>query len=1112
MSVPSTGSTLCRRLWISRFPHDLFQSQHGRSVSMATKQTQRLSTPTATYQSPPSFLTPTTPSPTVMSPLVNTKTTALPKKLINKALVRQLKADNVEDIRRVLDDLYRSGHIPCISTYNHIMKALAKRFHERQWQLEAHALLADMDRHGVTPSSQTYIQMLLGYIIHTNSAAIDTQRLIPTLFDRLLHCERHQGFKRTHHKIKKLVEVMAGVGHASILPVMEASVKVGICLEPAIWNTALTGCIKRGNVDASGQLLDLMRQQQSSKAPDPTSYHIVIGGYLGQRGNGVVDLDRAIQVLQYMVQDGLTADYRIYQDFLYAYLTPDRQPLGNNLTTVQRLWQAMRMGMTTGQKMDGRLLVMVLDYYMQHHGYSAMEHVYWDLRQHNHALSRRTVIYFYKAVIGFAQKQHLLSGISMFYDLVANGHGANHAATSALLRACILRGQLDMAQQILDVVEESSEQVASDSHYATMVQAYVQQGQLESASRLFEKVCQLSRSPRTLLTAYQAMIHGYFRAQNPDMAESLLDRYLRSSQDASGSSNGKMDQRLVGTMVEGLGLLGGGGDKLDGFLDRQDVEITTVGTMATVIQSRLYHGDCLGAERDLKQGLDQFGVVALQSSIQGVLSGMALNGSVSSCESLANLLSTNGLMDAGAYAALLVCYGRSGDATKLKHVYDELLQKGLPLEQGLANKHKRPLLVTMLPLPSILDHAHRFTNRHIHFLQIHYFYILLIILVFSGLFYCPSGTSWAYIDALYMATTSCTNTGVNTIPLSNMSTYQVMVLYFSSLAGSHILVSLVVVMVRKYYFNKRFREVVLFNKARKARELQRRRQNSITSNNSKLNNRPVINVLLHSGSNIGDQDMEPGIIGPLTMPLEHQHQHHLRQLRPQQQQQQDTTIVIDEPNDGELQQQQHSSDEKQQQESHFTDARTTIGGANIIFADNIVQQREAARQRLEAQRKLEDGKQDPWPTDTHQPQQQQQQQQQPSDDNDTTDILSLAQDQMELTREQRYYVGGAEYRALDLLTIVIPSYYVGTVLCASLAFRLYIAVSPYAQHVLLSVCDEQPGAQPDRCFHGAFPKLALPSFGVRLPGAGGQYCVPHLFAVLPLVAVPPDSEILLDAS
>lgn len=366
----------------------------------------------------------------------------------------------------------------------------------------------------------------------------------------------------------------------------------------------------------------------------------------------------------------------------------------------------------------------------------------------------------------------------------------------------------------------------------------------------------------------------------------------------------------------------------------------------------------------------------------------------------------------------------------------------------------------MTMLPSILDHAHQFSSRHIHFLQIHYLYILLIILVFSGLFYFPSGTAWAYIDALYMATTSCTNTGVNTIALSTMSTFQIMVLYFSSLAGSHILVSLVVVIVRKYYFNKRFREVVLFNKARKARELHRRRQNSLSSSTSKPNHRPIINVLLHSGSPIGvgdgqrpltpSSDREPGIIGPLTMPLEHQHQHHLRRLRPNK----DIVLSIPQNQQDETEEEedvsQHSdpaTDEKQQQQSD--NHSRTAGGANIIFADNIVQQREAARQRLEAQRKLEEGRLDSGPADHQQP---------PAaadDDHDMTDVLSLAQDQTELTREQRYCVGGAEYRALDLLTIVIPSYYVGIVLVASLAFRLYIAVSPYAQHVLL-VTNSEP--------------------------------------------------------
>ncbi|ORZ22567.1 cation transporter [Absidia repens] len=65
---------------------------------------------------------------------------------------------------------------------------------------------------------------------------------------------------------------------------------------------------------------------------------------------------------------------------------------------------------------------------------------------------------------------------------------------------------------------------------------------------------------------------------------------------------------------------------------------------------------------------------------------------------------------------------------------------------------------------------------------------------------------------------------------------------------------------------------------------------------------------------------------------------------------------------------------------------------------------------------------------------------------------------MELTKEQRYIVGGAEYRALDLLTIVIPVYYVGIVLGASFAFRVYIAVSPYAQNVLLTANGNEEGA------------------------------------------------------
>ncbi|ORX61773.1 cation transporter [Hesseltinella vesiculosa] len=71
------------------------------------------------------------------------------------------------------------------------------------------------------------------------------------------------------------------------------------------------------------------------------------------------------------------------------------------------------------------------------------------------------------------------------------------------------------------------------------------------------------------------------------------------------------------------------------------------------------------------------------------------------------------------------------------------------------------------------------------------------------------------------------------------------------------------------------------------------------------------------------------------------------------------------------------------------------------------------------------------------------------------DIVSLAYDQMELTKEQRYRVGGAEYRSLDLLSRILPCYFIGMTVVSGLVFRAYIAASPYAQSVL-ATANAQP--------------------------------------------------------
>ncbi|CAO3590285.1 unnamed protein product [Absidia cylindrospora] len=540
------------------------------------------------------------------------------------------------------------------------------------------------------------------------------------IFTRFFQCEQERHFKRTDRKVKKLVEVMASMGQGAILPMMMmACVEANIQLDVAIWNTALAGCAKGGYMDAAEHLLEMMRlsseQQEMDPGlsavaiPDVTSYHAVISGYLGRDGGSVgsrdVNIDRAVELFQMMMDDGLVADYRIYQTFLYAYASPtllknsnqgtSTQQQGVPLDTLQRLWQAMMTTMTDGQKLDDGVLTMLLDCYLRNQGYSAMEQVYWDLRQRGYAFSRSTAICFYKAITGFAREQHLISGIAMFYDLLTYGHGANHSATSSLLRACMLRGQLDMAQQIVDVIEETLQKPASGDHYAFMVRAYVQQGQLELADYMFDKVQQLYESGNnnnrqrcldSLSTSYLAMIQGYFKSDQLDMAETLFERYINIQKQQQKSYN--MDSQLVDVMVEGYGLIGEM-EKLDDFLGRKDVDIiSNSGTRAILIQSRLQHGNVADAERDLKEGLRYDDIKYLQPSVQAVLSSMALDGNVAACEYWVDLLLSNHLMTEKCYAALLVCYGQAGEMFKLKQTYDDLNKQGVTLEDGIHDKVK----------------------------------------------------------------------------------------------------------------------------------------------------------------------------------------------------------------------------------------------------------------------------------------------------------------------------------------------------------------------------------------------------------------------------------------
>ncbi|KAF6218952.1 hypothetical protein HO133_005496 [Letharia lupina] len=115
-----------------------------------------------------------------------------------------------------------------------------------------------------------------------------------------------------------------------------------------------------------------------------------------------------------------------------------------------------------------------------------------------------------------------------------------------------------------------------------------------------------------------------------------------------------------------------------------------------------------------------------------------------------------------------------------------------------------------------------FKKKHrLNFITIHYLYILFITIVGSILLYPAGGL--AYIDALFFASGSATQSGLNTVNINDLNTYQQLVFYFLGMICTPIFINTFVVFVRLYWFERRFQNVV-----REARNFRRTRSRTRT--------------------------------------------------------------------------------------------------------------------------------------------------------------------------------------------------------------------------------------------------------------------------------------------
>ena len=105
---------------------------------------------------------------------------------------------------------------------------------------------------------------------------------------------------------------------------------------------------------------------------------------------------------------------------------------------------------------------------------------------------------------------------------------------------------------------------------------------------------------------------------------------------------------------------------------------------------------------------------------------------------------------------------------------------------------------------------------HWNFYRIHLTYFVIVIILASVILY-GSNTSFhvSYSDAIFLCTSSMTNTGLNTLDLSVLTAWQQAILFILMPMGDLTIVTVVVVYIRRHYFKKRLREFVQTNQVAK---------------------------------------------------------------------------------------------------------------------------------------------------------------------------------------------------------------------------------------------------------------------------------------------------------
>ncbi|KAF7296116.1 Potassium transport protein [Mycena kentingensis (nom. inval.)] len=113
-------------------------------------------------------------------------------------------------------------------------------------------------------------------------------------------------------------------------------------------------------------------------------------------------------------------------------------------------------------------------------------------------------------------------------------------------------------------------------------------------------------------------------------------------------------------------------------------------------------------------------------------------------------------------------------------------------------------------------------RQSLNFYRIHILFFTFTPLLFSAIFYaCNGRNKISYVDALFNCISAMAVCGLATVNLSSLTGFQQAILFFQMCIGSPVVVSWVMVYLRKFYFAKKFDHIIAAAKARAADDVEK---------------------------------------------------------------------------------------------------------------------------------------------------------------------------------------------------------------------------------------------------------------------------------------------------